>query len=56
MIDNFSNIKTKVLFVDCFGTTILRNKSKNQIFKNWAIDVSSILNIPWKYFIKHIKR
>lgn len=48
------NIDT--IFVDCFDTIVFRNTKKNEVFKNWAKDLSIKYNIPWKVIYKKYKR
>ena len=57
-MNNFDkfDIDKKIIFVDCFNTVVLRNKSRNCVFKNWAIDASKFLGISWKNFYKVYKK
>lgn len=44
------------IFIDCFNTIIIRKSSTNNIFRQWAKEVSSNFNIPWKAFYKTYKK
>lgn len=48
-------IKPNTIFVDCFNTIIFRTISKNEVFKNWARELSNEFYIPWKKIYKKYK-
>lgn len=49
-------INTNTIFVDCFNTIIFRKTKKNNVFKNWAKELSKIYSINWKIIYSTYKR
>ena len=43
------------IFVDCFNTIIFRKTKKNDVFKEWAKDLSKKYDLPWKVIYKRYK-
>lgn len=44
------NIST--IFVDCFNTIIFRNIKRKEVFKQWANELATKLNIKWQIIYK----
>ena len=57
-MNNFfeNEIKQNVFFVDCFNTVIHRKIKTNQIFKNWADELSAKYNFSGKLIYKTYKK
>ena len=53
---NSIKVDLEIIFVDCFDTLILRKEKTNQIFKNWACQLSSQFDINWKILYKTYKK
>lgn len=55
---NLNKPQTKIntILIDCFNTIIIRKVKTNDVFKQWAQDLSVQYKIPWKQIYKAYKK